>query len=74
MVINYDIPQISLKFDYVSPFDLKKPFVYFFSNISMRGRYGVNKIQTQQNYLVKIIISFPLINTKLPPLYKQLYL
>ena len=33
MVINYDIPQISLKFDYVSPFDLKKPFVYFFFQI-----------------------------------------
>ena len=33
MVINYYIPQISLKFDYVSPFDLKKPFVYFFLRI-----------------------------------------
>ena len=44
MVISYDIPQISLKFDCVSPFDLKKPFVHFFKNICMRGRYGVKNI------------------------------
>ena len=30
MIINYDTPQTSLRSDYVSPFDLKKPFVYLF--------------------------------------------
>ena len=41
MVINYDTLQISLRSDYVSPFDLKKPFLYFLSNIYMHLRYGV---------------------------------
>ena len=34
----------------------------------------LNKIQTQQNYLIKIISNTPLIKTKLSPLYEQLHL
>ena len=33
-----------------------------------------NKIQIQQNYLIKIISNAPLIKTKLSPLYEQLHL
>ena len=34
----------------------------------------LNKIQTQQNYLIKLISNAPLIKTKLSLLYKQLHL
>ena len=34
----------------------------------------LNKIQTQQNYLIKIITNAPWIKTKLSPLYEQLHL
>ena len=34
----------------------------------------LNKIQTQQNYLIKIISNVPLIKTKLSPFYEQLHL
>ena len=34
----------------------------------------LNKIQTQENYLLKIISNAPLIKTKLSPLYEQLHL
>ena len=34
----------------------------------------LNKIQTQQNYLIKIVNNVPLIQTKLSPLSEQLHL
>ena len=34
----------------------------------------LDKIQTQQNYLIKIISNAPLIKPKLSPLYEQLHL
>ena len=53
MVINYDIPQISLKFDYESPFDLKKSFVYFFQMFVCVGATGLNLKSITQNKKIK---------------------
>ena len=42
MVINYNIPKILPRSDYVSPFDLKKPFVCFFQIFVCVGATGLN--------------------------------